>query len=478
MLFSSNVFLFVFLPTVIVFYYILLRWSRTAQNVFLFGASLFFYAWGEPKFVLIMMLSIAVNWLGGLIVSELKHRESYKSAKLVLIADIIFNLIIIFIFKYLDFVTSNYNALIGYRTGLYITIPEIALPIGISFFTFQAISYVVDIYRGDGKAQKNVLNVGLYISFFPQLIAGPIVRYQSIANQITNRKETIDNFCEGIKRFIIGFCKKILLANNLALIVDQAFMLNETNELSVMMAWLGAVAYTLQIYYDFSGYSDMAIGLGRVFGFNFLENFNYPYISKSVTEFWRRWHISLGTWFRDYVYIPLGGSRVENMKRQVFNLFIVWFCTGVWHGANWTFITWGLMYFILLVLERYSGFNNHNGKKFDFLKRVYVLFFVVMGWILFRSEELGSAIVYYSNCFGRGDAGFIDSTFIEYVRQNISYLFAGVLFSTPITSWVKSKVKKTIVTDILYAGCLIILFIASISFLVKGSYNPFIYFNF
>ena len=314
MLFSSNVFLFAFLPAVIFIYYVLLRRSRPLQNVFLCIASLFFYAWGEPRFVLVMMLSIAVNWAGGLAVSSFMERGNKRAAKATLAADIVFNLVIIFIFKYLNFFSLNYNLLVGSRTGSYIYVPEIMLPIGISFFTFQAISYVVDVYRGNGEAQKNILNVGLYISFFPQLIAGPIVRYETIADQIFNRKETLDDFTEGVKRFIIGFCKKILIANNVAMIADQAFLLNETGELSVLMAWLGAIAYTLQIFYDFSGYSDMAIGLGKMFGFNFLENFNYPYVSCSIKEFWRRWHISLSTWFRDYVYIPLGGTDVVNVR--------------------------------------------------------------------------------------------------------------------------------------------------------------------
>ena len=477
MLFSSNVFLFAFLPAVIFIYYVLLRWSRPLQNVFLCIASLFFYAWGEPHFVLVMMLSIAVNWAGGLAVSMLKQREKTREAKLVLAADIVFNLVIIFIFKYLNFFSLNYNLFIGTRTGAYIYVPEIMLPIGISFFTFQAISYVVDVYRGSGEAQNNILNVGLYISFFPQLIAGPIVRYETIADQIFNRRETIEDFTEGVKRFIIGFCKKILIANNVAVIADRAFLLNETGGLSVSMAWLGAIAYTLQIFYDFSGYSDMAIGLGRMFGFHFLENFNYPYISKSATEFWRRWHISLGTWFRDYVYIPLGGSRVSR-GRHIFNLFVVWLCTGIWHGANWTFILWGLMYFVLLVFERYSGFNKHDGSGARFIKHIYVLFFVMMGWILFRAEQLTSAFTYYKACFGLAGNAFADSVFIEYARQNFTYLIAGALFSMPVAKLVRDRIRPNIFTDILYAAVLAFLMLASISFLVKGSYNPFIYFNF
>ena len=474
MLFSSNTFLFAFLPAVILIYYGLLRRSRLLQNVFLCLASLFFYAWGEPKFVLVMMLSIAINWAAGLLVSSARSAGSDRKARVILGIDIFFNLLIIFIFKYLNFTVSNINSAFG--AGL--KVPEIALPIGISFFTFQAISYVVDVYRGSGEAQRHILNVGLYISFFPQLIAGPIVRYETIADQIQNRTETMDDFCEGIKRFIIGFCKKILIANNVALVADKAYEIAGQGGLSAGMAWLGAIAYTLQIFYDFSGYSDMAIGLGRMFGFHFLENFNYPYISRSVTEFWRRWHMSLGTWFRDYVYIPLGGSRVRTRARHIFNLFVVWLCTGVWHGANWTFILWGLMYFVLLVFERFSGFNDLKGRGADVLKYIYTMFFVVMGWILFRADDLPMAAHYIGACFGAGGGPVFDSSFIEYARQNISYLAAGILFSTPFAPWAAKKIRPTAVTDLLYAACLGALFLASISFLVKGSYNPFIYFNF
>ena len=457
----------------ILVYYTVLRWSRTSQNIFLLAASLFFYAWGEPRFVLVMMMSIIINWAAGVFISSFEARGSEAGRKAALVTAIVFNLIIIFIFKYLVFTVTNIDAIFG--AGL--TVPEIALPIGISFFTFQAISYVVDVYRGKAGAQKNILYVGLYISFFPQLIAGPIVRYETVADQIMNRRETLDDFCDGVRRFIIGFCKKIIIANNVAIVADRAFELSSQGQLSVCMAWLGAIAYTLQIFYDFSGYSDMAIGLGRMFGFHFLENFDYPYISRSATEFWRRWHMSLGTWFRDYLYIPLGGSRVKTSARHIFNLFVVWLCTGIWHGANWTFILWGLMYFVLLVFEKYTGFNKLGGRGADHLKRVYVLFFIVMGWILFRADDLHSAAGYYRACFGAG-AGAVDDAFIEYIRQYAFYIGAGMLFSTPVARWVKDKVKPNFFTDIVYAACLGALFIASISFLVKGSYNPFIYFNF
>ena len=473
LLFSSNIFLFVFLPGVILIYYTILKWSRPLQNIFLLAASLFFYAWGEPKFVLVMMLSIIINWAAGMVISAFEKQDNKTGEKAALAAAIFFNLLIIFIFKYLGFTVSNIDSLFGAD----IKVPDIALPIGISFFTFQAISYVVDVYRGKAGVQKNILYVGLYISFFPQLIAGPIVRYETIADQINNRRETWEGFCDGVSRFIIGFCKKILIANNLALVADKAFELSGLGELSTGMAWLGAIAYTLQIFYDFSGYSDMAIGLGKMFGFQFLENFNYPYISRSAAEFWRRWHMSLGTWFRDYVYIPLGGSRVKTGK-HILNLFIVWLCTGVWHGANWTFILWGMMYFVLLVFEKYSKFNDWTGTAADSIKRIYVLFFIIMGWILFRADDLPAAAAYYKCCFGVSGGPLTDSNFIEYIRQYSVYLAAGILFSMPVAKWVRDHTKRTVAGDLLYSACLAALFIASISFLVKGSYNPFIYFNF
>ena len=331
MLFSSTTFIYLFLPTVIFLYFVVFRKSRLLQNVFLLVASLFFYAWGEPKFVFVLMASIVVNWILGLAVD--KVRERYLLAKLLVGIDVFINLSLLFVFKYLTFTCS----LICDVTGTKSNLPSIALPIGISFFTFQAMSYVIDIYRKKGEAQKNLLYTGLYISFFPQLIAGPIVRYETIAKEITDRKETFDDFFNGFARFVTGLSKKVLLANGFAALADQVFdAVGAGNTISVLSGWLGAVAYTLQIFFDFSGYSDMAIGLGKMFGFHFLENFNYPYISTSITEFWRRWHISLGTWFRDYLYIPLGGSRCSR-GRNICNLFVVWILTGLWHGANLTF---------------------------------------------------------------------------------------------------------------------------------------------
>ncbi len=323
--------------------------------------------------------------------------------------------------------------------------------------------------------------MGLYIAFFPQLIAGPIVRYETVAEQIQFRKENFQDFSEGVTRFMIGLSKKVLLSNSMATVADFAYSLvgNDGGQLSVCMAWLGAIAYTLQIFFDFSGYSDMAIGLGKMFGFHFLENFDYPYISRSITEFWRRWHISLGSWFRDYVYIPLGGSRVDTHLRHILNLFIVWLGTGIWHGANWTFIIWGLLYFVLLVAEKFTSFDTEsNLRRTNWLKHIYTMFFVIMGWVVFRAENLHVATEYYQVMFGVGDAPFIDDTFIEYIRQYAVYIGAGILFSMPAAKLVGKRLRNNWFMEIVYMAGLIALFMVSVSFIVKGSYNPFIYFNF
>lgn len=478
MLFSSLVFLSGFLPAVLLIYYVFLRGRRKAQNVFLLLASLGFYAWGEPWFVFVMMLSIIGNWIFGLLVD--RYRTYKFRAKSVITISLVFNLGIIFIFKYLMFTVSNVNKLFGTS----ISCGKIILPIGISFFTFQAISYVIDIYRQRGEVQKNPLNVGLYISFFPQLIAGPIVRYQTVAKQINNRTETFQDFSEGVKRFITGLGKKILIANNVALIANYSFNLGSDNR-SVAFAWLGALAYTLQIYFDFSGYSDMAIGLGKMFGFHFMENFDYPYISKSCSEFWRRWHISLGSWFRDYVYIPLGGSRVSGKKRLIFNLLIVWFLTGLWHGANWTFICWGLLYFVFISVEKLSGFEKKgNSVLAASFKHVYTMFLVVMGWVIFRAVNINVAIDYIKTMFVPSKAGVIDEIFKLYISEYGIFIIAGLIFSLPVAKKISESFNKKIKweesypTAFLYGIVMILIMLVSISYLVKGAYNPFIYFNF
>jgi alginate O-acetyltransferase complex protein AlgI len=470
MLFSSTVFIFMFLPFVLFVYYILLRKKRDLQNMFLLIASLTFYAWGEPWFVFIMIISILVNWYFGLLVD--KYRDIKTKARLIITVMIIFNLAVIFVFKYLMFTLKNINFLFNAS----ISIPNIILPIGISFFTFQAISYVIDVYRKQGEAQKKPLNVGLYISFFPQLIAGPIVRYETIADQILNRKESFEDFSEGVTRFICGLGKKVLLANTLAIVADKAFSL-PANELSVAFAWLGAMAYTFQIYFDFSGYSDMAIGLGKMFGFHFLENFNHPYISKSISEFWRRWHISLGSCFRDYLYFPLGGSRVSTKSRLIFNLFVVWFCTGLWHGANYTFIAWGLLYFIFITIEKITGFEK-KFTKLNVLKHLYTLLLVILGWVIFRADTMTEAMGFIRTMFGLSGNLIFDSTAYYYFTENIYFYLFAIIFSMPAGNWIIGRLHRSKLIAAIQPAVFIGIFLIAVSYIVKGSYNPFIYFNF
>lgn len=470
MLFASSIFIFIFLPLLLLLYYTVFRKFRLGQNILLLIASLIFYAWGEPKNVLLMIFSILINYTFGLLVD--KFREKKAVARLIITLTAVVNLGILFVFKYLAFTFKNINS-IG---GLNLSVPNIVLPIGISFFTFQAMSYVIDVYREKGEAQKNPLNVGLYISFFPQLIAGPIVRYETVAYQIQHRVETFDNFSTGVCRFIMGLSKKVLISNTMGVVADYAFDMPQS-ELTVVMAWVGAIAYSLQIFFDFSGYSDMAIGLGKMFGFDFLENFNYPYISKSVSEFWRRWHISLGTWFRDYVYFPLGGSRVKSKARLVFNLFVVWTLTGIWHGANWTFMCWGLMYFVLLTIEKLIGWEKKYPDKMVILRRIYTLFFVLMGWVLFRADSITDACGYISTMFGSGQ--LIDDGTIYYTLNYIVYFVIAILISTPIFKIISSKVNgnNPAIVVISTVGLFVMLTL-SVSYIVMGAYNPFIYFNF
>ncbi|MHC1723611.1 MAG: MBOAT family protein [Aminipila sp.] len=441
------------------------------QNIFLLIVSLGFYAWGEPKFIFILLASVIVNWAFGLIIS--KVRANKIKAKITITLMLIYNISIIFVFKYLMFTMEN----VQFITGLEFNIPKIVLPIGISFFTFKAISYVIDVYREKGQAQKNPLNVGLYITFFPQLLAGPIARYESFVDQIENRRESFDDISAGVCRFLIGLSKKVLLANNLALVADKAFKLLGTDDLSLTMAWLGAICYTLQIYYDFSGYSDMAIGLGKMFGFHTEENFNYPYISKSTTEFWRRWHISLGTWFRDYVYIPLGGSRVGTRQRLIFNTFVVWLLTGLWHGANWTFICWGLLYFVSISVEKATGLDKM--KSHVMLRHIYTMLLVMFGWVLFRAENITDALMYLKTMFIPGGGGFVDADAIVCFKEYLGFLFFGILFARPFAKKLaKTKFAKTKPVQVIYVISLMALFLACIAYMLKSAYNPFIYFNF
>ena len=473
MLFSTKVFIFLFLPLVLFCYY-LLKQNRILQNIFLTCASLVFYAYGEPYFVLVMIASIIANWSFGLLVD--KFHESKWKAVTTIVAMLVFNLGILGVFKYLMFILGNVNSLFGSA----IPIPHIVLPIGISFFTFQAISYVLDVYRGRAVAQRNPLDVGLYISIFPALIAGPIVRYETIAEQIHHRKETIDDFSEGVCRFIVGLSKKMLIANSLAWTADSAFELS-AGELSVTMAWLGAVAYTLQIYFDFSGYSDMAIGLGKMFGFHFLENFRYPYSSLSISDFWRRWHISLSSWFRDYVYFPLGGNRVKTAAHLIFNLFVVWALTGLWHGANWTFVCWGLFYFVLLVFEKFTNFEKRFASPMLIpLRWAYTMLFVIVGWVLFRASDISSALTYLHTMFGLSGAPLFDDRAYFHIHENRYFFLFGIMFSFPVAAWLEKKLeeKKSLVGEIAGSAVYVSLLFVSVCYVIKGSYNPFIYFNF
>lgn len=468
MLFSSSVFLFAFLPVILLCYYGPLRASRRGQNLFLLLASLFFYAFGEPVFVLVMLGSILVNWLLGLWAGRCRARRRF--ARLPVVCAAVVNLALLFVFKYLTFVLATLNEL-----GARIVIPGIELPIGISFFTFQALSYVIDVYRGREQAQRNLLLVGLYISFFPQLIAGPIVKYETVARQLSERRESWSLFSSGVCRFLTGLGKKVLLSNQLALVADAAFAAGD--ELTTAFAWLGSICYTLQIYYDFSGYSDMAIGLGRMFGFEFPENFNYPYAAASVTDFWRRWHISLSSWFRDYVYIPLGGNRV-NSRRHTFNLFVVWLLTGIWHGAGWTFLIWGLFYFVLLWGEKHREWTLEWPA---FPRRVYTLLAVNFAWVIFRAADLPQAVGFLGAMVGLAPGGLTGGTAL-WLGEYLPELILGLFFAFPIARWLGRKLEKPRflrpVWDCCYAAGLLVVFLFCTALLVKGSYNPFIYFNF
>ena len=473
MLFSSSIFLFAFLPAVLLGYYVLFRGMRRAQNLLLLAASLLFYAWGEPWFVLVMMGSILANYLFGLWAHTWKVRG--RRLLLPVTAACVCNLGLLFVFKYLTFTLENLG-----RLGLNVPIPVIELPIGISFFTFQALSYVLDVAMGTAQVQRSPFGLGLYISLFPQLIAGPIVKYATVAAEIQGRRENWGDFSAGCCRFLVGLGKKVLLSNQLALVADAAWD-TPAGGLSTTFAWLGSLCYTLQIYYDFSGYSDMAIGLGRMFGFHFLENFNWPYVSRSVTEFWRRWHISLSTWFRDYVYIPLGGSRAGKGK-TLRNLFVVWLLTGVWHGANWTFLCWGLFYFLLLVFEKTTGqvlsWPRPLGWCWTFLM-------VNFGWVLFRADSLPACLDFLAAMFGQGSGPDLQA--IYYWEQYDIVILLSVFFAFPIAPWLTRKVEDYLgkharhvfpLWDAVYGLALTLIFLASAAFLVKGTYNPFIYFNF
>ena len=477
MVFSSTIFLFLFLPFTLAGYYLI---DRAYKNYFLLTASLVFYAWGEPKFVFIMIFSIIINHFFALLIDKQLDRERLRSAKILLTIMVVFNLSFFFIFKYLNFSIRNLNFLLQGMGQNAFPQTEIPLPIGISFFTFQAMSYVFDVYYRRGRVQTNLMNTALYISLFPQLVAGPIVRYQTVADEIHERKETIADFSRGVKRFTIGLSKKVLLSNILALAADGAFAASSDISFTTGMGWFGAIAYTLQIYFDFSGYSDMAIGLGLMLGFHFSENFDHPYLSKSISEFWRRLHISLGSWFRDYVYIPLGGSRVNGKARLIFNLLIVWLLTGIWHGANWTFILWGLMYFGLLAFEKLSGLPRKLEKNFagSLCYQAFTLLAIMVGWVLFRSESINEAIGYILSMFGAAPGGLWDGETGWMFEKYAVVLILGIVACFNWNNVYQNLKKRYPCINVFEVPIVIGLATISFSFTVSSTYNPFIYFNF
>ena len=466
MLFSSIPFLYYFLPVVLILYFIA---PKKLKNSVLLLTSLVFYGWGEPKYVVLMIASILIGYVSGLLIEAFSQK---KISKLFLWLSVGINIGFLAYFKYADFFIENFNA----ATGLSIPLLRIALPIGISFYTFQILSYTVDVYRKDVPAQKNLINLAAYVTMFPQLIAGPIVRYSHIAKELENRNINVENFAKGMRRFILGLGKKILIANTLGELCD---IFKQSDDKSVLFYWLYAVAFMLHVYFDFSGYSDMAIGLGRIFGFNFWENFNYPFISKSATEFWRRWHMSLGTWFRDYVYIPMGGNRVSKPK-WFFNIFVVWFLTGFWHGADWTFIVWGLYFAIFLILEKLLYLKYLEKSKI--LSRVYLLVVVGISFVIFNATDIKEAISYIGGMFGAGGVPLVSTEFFYYLKSFGITLGIGLIGCTPIVKKTVEKIKGNAIGGKIIAVIepisLVALLIVMTAYLVDGSFNPFLYFRF
>lgn len=473
MVFSSVIFTFYFLPTVLVLYYTVGRCSIHVRNLILLIASLLFYAWGEPKYIWLMIISCLFNWAAAWLVSEDKKRS-----KVWLILSCIGNLGVLFLMKYWDFVMGSLNTLANEEV---FPLLGLALPIGISFYTFQAMSYVIDVYRGNASLQKNPLYVTLYISLFPQLVAGPIVRYSTVETQILKRNHTWEKFSVGSVRFVQGLAKKLILANTFAFVADTVFDLTRVGhalmEIPVSLAWLGSFAYTLQIFFDFSAYSDMAIGLGKMFGFDFEENFRYPYISSSIGEFWRRWHISMGSWFREYVYFPLGGSR-NGISMMVRNLFIVWLLTGLWHGAGWTFLLWGILNFLFIFAERLFSVEKREKKSVWY--HVYTMLVVNLSWVLFRCEDFYQMREYFGNLFWQNQNGFFSPYTWMFLKEYVWIWIVGILLCTPVCETLRAKLKKALpkAEKILYPAGMTAVLLLSVVYLAKSGYNPFIYFNF
>lgn len=463
MLFTSISFLYYFLPLVLIVYFIV---PKKYKNLVLLLFSLLFYFYGEPKYILLMLFEILVAFIGAILIDKYKDKS-------ILILTLFIHIILLVIFKYTDFFISNINNIFNTNFKLL----NIALPIGISFYTFQIISYVIDVYRGKVKVQKSFLKLATYVSLFPQLIAGPIVRYEVIEDELDNRKHSFEDFAIGVRRFTIGLAKKVLIANMLG---ELCTKFDPADERSVVFYWIFAISYMLQIYFDFSAYSDMAIGLGRIFGFHFLENFDYPYISKSITEFWRRWHISLGSWFRDYVYIPLGGNRVNKIK-FLRNILIVWLLTGFWHGASWNFIIWGLLFGILLIFEKLY-LNKILDKLPNFIKRIYVLFIVMISFIIFNANTMNTAWHNIIGLFGFNKEVFINTYTIYYLKSYLLVIIISIIASTPIPKNIINKLNKNKslnkIINLLEPIFIIILLLITTSYLIDNSYNPFLYFRF
>ena len=451
---------------VLLLYYISpLKW----RNVVLMVVNLIFYGWGEPVYIILMLISVAANCSFGLVVTRCKNRGDQRGAKLVVALSVVFNLAMLGFFKYWDFLARSLAGL-----GLHI-MPQfgLELPIGISFYTFQTMSYTIDVYRGDTRVQKNIITFGTFVTLFPQLIAGPILQYKDLDAQLEHRDHTVDRFALGVQRFCVGLAKKVLLANNLGKLWD-VYLATPGAELTTMGAWLGIIAFSLQLYFDFSGYSDMAIGLGRMLGFEFMENFNYPYISKSATEFWRRWHISLGNWFRDYLYIPLGGSRVGK-ARLIFNTLVVWAATGIWHGASWNFLIWGLYYFCFIMLEK-LWLGKYLKKAPAAISHLYGVFVVVVGWAIFAVEDFTAMELYLKAMFGMG-AGLVDSSALYYLFNYLPMLIIACVAATPLAAKVWHKIPAKVWKPVLPVLVCLALVVAT-AYLVDGTYNPFLYFRF
>ena len=467
MLFSSIPFLYYFLPVVLIVYFIV---PKQLKNAWIMLSSFFFYGWGEPKFLIIMIASIAQGYVFGLLIEKFRDRKNLS--RLFMILSCVVGLGLLAYFKYVDFFISSFNQI----SGLALPLVGIALPIGISFFTFQIVSYDIDVYRGDVAAQKNPIYLAAYISMFSQLIAGPIVRYSDIAAQLQTRTNSIERFSLGIRRFMIGLSKKMLVANILGELVSD---FKASDDKSVLYFWLYAVAYTLHIYFDFSGYSDMAIGLGRIMGFDFVENFNYPYIAASITDFWRRWHISLSTWFRDYVYIPLGGNRVKK-ARWIFNIFVVWFLTGLWHGAAWNFAVWGLLYAVLLMFEKLIGLKFL--KKTKVISHVYTMLFVILGFVIFDAASLSDAFSYIGSMFGAGGYPLVSEEALYALRSYAVVFIIGIIGATPLAKNLIAKVRTAsgaqLALNIAEPVVLVALLAVCTAYMVDGAFNPFLYFRF